>query len=191
MVCSIIELCKKLRESPADAPTDFAAGMVKIRAVVGPGIRAKQEPDDMCGVGVTRRILLTTHKGTADYSKPLARMCNGLILEWPTWNVLALPPPVLLPLSSIGRDYDMNEFAIYEIKDGTTVTLYWYADRWCMGSANGIDISNYTWFDPVTTFRTALDEVLSGSCPGFDWATLNKNKSYTIGFRHNKFHPLI
>lgn len=130
------------------------------------------------------RILLTSSK-YADYRNELVRQCNGIVLEFGTWKVLALPCHRFDP--NLGK-IDINEFKIYEIKDGTTVTLYWYDDLWRLSTTNGIEMNTLTWIGD-TPYFSAFNEA-ARSCPKFSLDILDHDCSYTIGFRHNDFHPL-
>lgn len=142
------------------------------------------------------RVLLTSTRTRSNFSRELVRTCNGVVLEYPAWKVLSVPSPMFNPSFRIADITNaISDYSIYEIKDGTTVTLYWYNDpsgtnsRWCMSSTNGFDVSNYQWMGP-STYHTALTDVAK-QYPDFRVEQLDHNKSYTIGFRHNDFHPLI
>lgn len=131
----------------------------------------------------TSRVILTSIRNKADFNIELCRQCNGVIMEFPSWKVLAMPSPVLpiiTPKIRNTADYD-----IFEIRDGTIVTLYHYGEKWCMGSANGYDISDYTWLGQGT-YRELFDE-----CGKKFLMPLKTNCCYTIGFRHHSIHPLL
>ncbi len=142
------------------------------------------------------RVLLTTIRSQkTDYSRELVRQCNGVVLEYPTWKILALPSHTFNPNFNIG-DVKKNiaQYRIYEIKDGSTVTLYWYGNTltdgsWCMSSANGFDVSGYQWLGQ-STYMMAFNQ-LARSYPDFSFDRLDKTKSYTVGFHHADFHPLM
>lgn len=135
----------------------------------------------------TFRVLLNAKRQGADYSKQLSNQCNGVILSYPTWDILAMPPKKFNPRFRL-KDVNLEDYKVFEIKDGTCCTLY-YSSGWTMGSANGFDVSDYRWMGE-TTYLDALSEVLN-SYPEFSFDKLDKTKSYTIGFRHHSFHPLI
>lgn len=136
------------------------------------------------------RVLLTSDRLRADFSRELTRQCNGVVLEYPTWRLLSVPAGMFNPkyrladvVSNI-KDYD-----VYDIKDGTTVTLYWHNEKWCLSSTNGFDVSDYQWMGP-STYYVAFTSLMK-NYPDFSFDKLEKNKSYTIGFRHKEFHPLL
>jgi hypothetical protein len=136
------------------------------------------------------RVLLTSNRLKADFSRELVRICNGVVLEYPTWNVLSVPAMMFNPRFRVADVInDMDSYSIYEIKDGTTVTLYHYNDTWCLSSTNGFDVREYQWMGP-STYIQCLNAV-SKMYPDFSYEKLDKKCAYTIGFRHNEFHPLM
>jgi hypothetical protein len=142
---------------------------------------------------VVSRVLLTARRNKADFSRELTRHLNGVILEYPSWNVLTVPTPMFNPryreVDIIGN---LDHYSIYEIKDGTTVTLYYRCtddkSGWCASTTNGFDVSDYTWMGSKT-YMHAIEECLK-QYPDFNMDKLDKTASYTIGFRCNDFHPL-
>ena len=73
--------------------------------------------------------------------------------------------------------------------DGTIFNLYYYNGRWQIGSRNGYSIGKYQCVDNKT-YREIIDDVLS-LYPEFQYNRLNKNKCYTLGFRHSDFHQFV
>lgn len=139
------------------------------------------------------RVLLTSNRKYADFSRKLTSQCNGIVLEYPSWNVLSMPPQMCnlnFKIGNISKNAS-SDYAIYEINDGTTVTLYWNKQdgKWSLSTTNGFDVSDYKWIG-AKTYREAFDEV-SKQYPKFSVDKLSKSRSYTIGFRHHDFHPLL
>ncbi len=134
------------------------------------------------------RVILTADKSSANFLNTFTRQCNGLILSFPSWKVLSMPSNAfnhrfrLSEICSHIGDYD-----VYDIKDGTTITLYYYNDSWRMASTNAFDVGHYTWMSAVT-YDDAFKAVMK-QYPGFSFDKLDKSKSYVIGFRHHEFHP--
>ncbi len=140
----------------------------------------------------TFRVILNSRRMDADFSKMLSNQCNGVILSYPTWDILALPPHKFNPRKNLlSKDVKLSDYKVYEIKDGTCCTLYWHdlTSQWTLGSTNGFDVGEYRWMG-LTTYWEALCEVLK-LYPEFSFDNLSKSKSYTIGFRHHSFHPLV
>lgn len=135
------------------------------------------------------RIQLTADRNRADFRKELNRVCNGVVLEFGTWKILSIPPPMFNPRFRVTElSKNINKYEVYEIKDGTTVTLYYYNNKWCFNSTNGFDVSDFRWTG-TSTYASAFDEV-SKLYPDFSLDKLQKDHCYTIGFRHHDFHPL-
>lgn len=188
---SVVELVEMARKRESG---DFSADLKYIKDLVGTDIMVRGEY-----IEGNRRVILTTKRSSIDMGHRgsfrcigLYRECSGLVLEWPTWKILCKPPPILYNkfrkvnlVGLIPTKYD-----IYEICDGTTVTLYWWNDAWRMSSMNGYDVSGYKWIGPLT-YREALDDTLTRCGYNDFWDKLDRNCSYTIGFRHHDFHPLL
>ena len=144
------------------------------------------------------RVLLTSDRNRADFTRELHSQCNGVVFDYTNWKVLSVPPKMFNPIyKSIDFVANVSDYDVYDINDGTLVTLYWYpsvesadedesAGRWCMSTTNGYDVGDYRWMGDAT-YTTAFAEVLT-DYPKFDFDNLNKTKSYTVGFRHEDFH---
>lgn len=142
-----------------------------------------------------RRFIFTTLKSVRN--KPFNVLnveANGLILEAPDWNVCYVPP--FSPKSYFDKHttnalLKNNTYDIYYIEDGTVIGLYYYTnlEKWVISTSRGIDV-NTTIFNTVC-YETMLDESLSYMGVNYDefFASLDKNKSYTIGFKHPDMHP--
>lgn len=135
------------------------------------------------------RVLLSTHKKTANLSEELYRQLNGIVLQYPTWKVLSVPSPIFnhrFSLKEVAKNIDKYE--IYPIIDGTVVTLYWYENSWRLSTTNGYDVTNMRWLSNKTYMEAIKD--LVKYYPTFSFERLNPACSYTIGFRHHDFQPL-
>jgi hypothetical protein len=136
------------------------------------------------------RVILSAKRKEADFSSLLYRQLNGLVLSSARWQVLSIPSTSFHRNAS--HQFIVNnlpQYDVYEIRDGTVVTLYHYNNSWRMSSANGYDVGNYTWVSDCT-YTAAIDD-LAKMYPDFSFAKLNPRVCYTIGFRHTNFHPLI
>lgn len=117
---------------------------------------------------------------------------NGLILEAPDWKVLVIP--TVTPKSNIdtGMANDLIRSKTYDIfytEDGTIFNLYYYADKWLISSARGIDITDCI-FNKYT-YSHLLTESLANIGINITefYDALDKNQCYTFGFKHPDIHP--
>lgn len=134
------------------------------------------------------RVLLTTKRNCFDSTWELHSQCNGIVLQYPNWNVLSVPPRMFVPKRSIKYAIDnIEKYDIYPVLDGTIATFY-YLDKWRMSTTNGFDVSNYKWMGP-STYIQAFNYVVSNYYPHFSFDKLDINKCYSIGFRFKDFHP--
>lgn len=173
-------LSELLTRLNADPQADNELAIAAMRELLGSGIKSRCERVD----GDIKRVTLTAHEKYADYSRELTKQCNGIVLECVdgAWKVLSMPSAGFAPCGRI----DLSNYDIYDIRDGTVVTLYWYNDELCLSSANGHDVSGYCRVGEVT-YLDALKEALGNINPD----TLDRTKSYTLGFRNAKYHPLV
>lgn len=133
------------------------------------------------------RILLTYGRNKPQ-SSIFAQECNGVVLEFPSWDILSLPPPVLALQCNL-RKLDYTKYQVYEINDGTTITLYYYKNAWAMSTSNGIDVTNLNWMGSADYGESFLGAV--AKYPDFSFDKLDKSICYTIGFRCSNFHPFM
>jgi hypothetical protein len=142
-----------------------------------------------------RRFIFTTLKSVRNKTFNVLNVeANGLILEAPDWNVCYVPP--FFPKSYFDKHttnalLKNNIYDIYYMEDGTVVGLYYYAnlEKWVISSSRGIDV-NLNIFNELA-YEVMLDESLSAMGINYDefFAGLDKDKSYTIGFKHPDMHP--
>jgi hypothetical protein len=176
-------LIKTLKTIPLTEDKDLLWSSV--RAVTGPHINVRIGVTD----GAIQCVMLTADRNRADFSKSFVRRCNGLVLGYPSWNLLSVPPEMCAPSYNLTHVTNtIDTYDVYDIRDGTTVTLYSHDGEWCMSTVNGIDVRNYRWTGGLT-YAEALQEVAT-LYPEFSFDTLDTNKCYTVGFRHADFHPL-
>lgn len=136
------------------------------------------------------RVLLSAKRKEADFSSVLYRQLNGIVLECNTWKVLSVPSCSFFRNASPQNIIaNIASYDIYEIIDGTVVTLYHYNGSWRLSSANGYDVSQYTWLTEKTYWDAIAD--LATRYPEFKFENLSPRTCYTIGFRHKWFHPLM
>lgn len=140
------------------------------------------------------RVILTSERRSGNFKRELVRQCNGVVLEYPSWNILSVPSAMFDPTMKTNAVV-LSDYTVYDIKDGTTVTLYWYANqitpdesRWCLSSTNGFEMNDIKWMGPTPYYEAFMET--AKAYPAFSLDKLNKKCSYTIGFRFQDFHPL-
>ncbi len=181
VAANLKDLCAKLKAMPK---TDLTTDVNALRSMLTPDIQVVTEKTDSDNV----RIIVSSHRVRADHSVQLVRECNGVIFEYPSWDVLAVPNPMFNPKYAITEvEKHIADYSIYEVYDGTMVVMYWYNGSWCFATANGYDVSNYKFFTEKT-YREAINDCLQ-KYPEFSFDTLPKTHSYITGFRHHDFHP--
>lgn len=97
------------------------------------------------------------------------------------------PPINRINKRNLYRMYNKN-IKVINANDGTTVTLYWLDDKWVISTHRGYEVNDKKWMNH--TFDYLLNDVLS-TYENFSYEKLDKNKCYTIGFRHSFNHPFL
>lgn len=158
-------------------------------------IEEKTLPD---GGKTAERILLTAHKTRADLDNSIIRMCNGLLIH--NEKVIARGIDITnINFKESEIESNWNIYNQFYVIDGTTVTVYYYNNMWCLASTNGYYINDYK-YNPckknpnVTlsmgsekTYYEMLADLFEKYNIGFDM--LDKSLSYTFIFRHYDMHP--
>jgi hypothetical protein len=116
---------------------------------------------------------------------------NGRVLlvdELYNERLLAVLPKK--PAKQLIKLKDVPNYHVYEIQDGSVITLYYVAEltRWLIATYTSYDISNYRRFSDLK-YIDAIRETLI-LYPKFNWDKLDKDKCYTLCFSHPAFHPL-
>lgn len=138
-----------------------------------------------------KRIILTTKRNEANFSKEIFRYCNGLVIDYETWKVLCLPVQMCaLRYKNNHIIAKLPKYKIYEMKDGTIINLYYYESSWRMSTTNAYEVNNNKQFGSTKTYYEALNEILK-SYPDFVLDKLNINKTYTFGLKYKEFHPFL
>lgn len=129
-------------------------------------------------------------------------------------TLTALPPNDLNPRythETLDRLLKNAAYDIYEIKDGTTANLYYDPEaldytarnqlvlnqagqtqktytkgKWVLSTKNAIVADDMFWRG--APYRKVLDDVLR-QYPEFSYTALDKQKCYSIGFKHPAYHP--
>jgi len=185
------ELIFALQENAMTSPEGADKLTFKfLMRLLGPNIRCNYEPNCIGATVEKPGVVILSTQRHVKFHRELERQCNGVVLEYPTWRILALPPQMFNGSSYKHIDIikSLHRYNIYEVLDGTTVTLYWFRDCWKLATVRNYDVGNLKWVGPLTYWE-AFKEVAAGY-PNFNLDKLNKDCSYTIGFRHSHFHPL-
>lgn len=141
------------------------------------------------------RFVLSTNRHKANFQIPLVRQSNGLIFAVQESNKKI----VCILLAKPSRDFNprfkrnqinLDNYNIYEIKDGTVVNLYYDANnstgKWVFGTKNAFDIGNNFWRG--YKYEKVIMDVLK-EYPKFSFDELDKSKTYVLNFTHPAFHP--
>jgi len=127
--------------------------------------------------------------------KSRAEGLNGAVVDARAdYSILVPPSPIMLTNMSSGiRKYCMQnirDYDIYQVVDGTRVTLYYHNGEWLMASARAYDVSGLRWMGPKT-YREAFNEcAIASGLSTFNYDTLDTSKTYSFIFHHCDFHPL-
>ncbi len=179
-------LSELLQQLPLLAGLPPQEAIPRLSQMVGEDIKVRFEDSSES----SNRILLTSLRARANFARQLARQCNGIVLEYPSWKVLSMPHSMLSQrFSAAELCKHIDNYDIYDIKDGTTITLYYYKEQWCMSSTNGFEVSAFQWIGPMT-YKEIFEQLIQ-QYPEFSYDRLDKTHSYTIGMRHQSFHPLL
>lgn len=195
---------KFLKSNGFNGITDAAAIREKFRSF---GINVSFENN---GAEAKRqRFIFTSSKQSRFKTQnDMVYEANGLILEAvrldadieagviTTWNKLVIPPRA--PLSNINtkvvnKFIDENKYDIYYIEDGTVVSLYFYKpeNKWVFSTLKGIDVNSIVFNN--FSYKDMFDSVLEANhinVMNF-YNGLNKDFSYTFGFKHPDLHPFM
>ncbi len=126
MKANLSEVLTALHTTTAKSES-FKSSLDALQLLLGPNIRIRYETinDAPLTSTVQRRLILTTTKASANFSCELVRQCNGVVIDYPSWELLAVPPNMFSPRYSINNIIsNFSKYSIYDVNDGTTVTLY-------------------------------------------------------------------
>ncbi len=140
-----------------------------------------------------RRVIFTCSKSLRNYTfDSIGQECNGLILEASNEGWRPLVIPIMSPKSNVNTGQinlwlSKNLYEIYSMEDGTVINLYYYKNNWVISTARGIDMNNVV-FNKLS-YQEMLDQCLEKYDIYNFYDSLDKNKSYTLGFKHPDMHP--
>ncbi|MCK4967724.1 MAG: hypothetical protein KAS12_01600 [Candidatus Aenigmarchaeota archaeon] len=121
-----------------------------------------------------RRIVITSPFGTDQ--------ANGIVVDSDTRAVLCVPPKRLLTNAQIGP---INEYDIYEAKDGTIINLYFWHGKWNISSARCHELNNLCWIGEKT-----YEEIFTSFIAKYDidLSKLDRSSSHTVGIKFRDLH---
>jgi hypothetical protein len=156
------------------------------------GIKVNHSPDK-------KLYLLSTSK-TCKYSGNIDKYlseCNGLVMSAPQnetsdWKIKVVPVPTLkgsVSANKIEKFMAHELYNITEVREGTVISLYFFDGEWRMSTARGVNVTNLKW--DGMTYKQYFNEVLVEKKINVTkfYNSLNKERAYTLGFKHHARHP--
>jgi hypothetical protein len=145
-----------------------------------------KEPDN-------RRIIFSFLSGKYKNIDGYSQECNGLILDANTWKILVYPPNTLshnIDTELCNKLLVQGFYNIYKVEDGTCFNLYYYKNKWVISTSKGYEMNLVMW-NKQYNYQDIITEILKKY--NHTWESfcnkLNKNNSYSFGFKHPEFHP--
>ncbi len=143
------------------------------------------------------RVMFIANRFKSNFENPMSFECNGLILQYNKdtnkYKFLVVPIQLFnsqkLIKTEIEKHFNMNEFNLYKVYDGTLINLYYYNSEWKISTNKAYDANNLLFINNKT-YKDVLSEVLK-FYPDFSFDRLDTNKCYTLCMKYNEFHPFI
>lgn len=167
-----------------------------VDTVVRYGIKISYERVD----SIYKRVILTPSKHyISTYSNENPWSCCIVDLE--NLKVICASTNIFkTKISNAEKSHSLSDYDIYEVHDGTIITLYYYNGYWSIATTKGIDVSNNYWLGDMNYTNIFME--LLNKYPLFnDYARfsvednklvsegLDKEYCYTFIMKHNNFHP--
>jgi hypothetical protein len=142
-----------------------------------------------------RIILYTSKNQRFNKLDDISIECNGLVFDINTMKPLVVPTLNYISnisnISTINNYINNDLYDIYHINDGTVINLYWWepTNSWVISTTRGYDLTNERWSN--LTYIEILKDILRINNHDIDdlYKLLNKEQSYTFGFKHPSMHP--
>jgi hypothetical protein len=139
------------------------------------------------------RFIFTTfrYKKLIGITSIIASECNGLILDG-DFNIIHLPLPATntkIPFAVLIKYIQASYYDVFDIKDGTMLSLYYHDGLWRIGSVNGIDVKDIA--RCTVKYSDMLFDALKaiGVDQGEFFTTLDRCLTYTFCVKHPLVHP--
>ena len=119
---------------------------------------------------------------------------NGLVIDAKNRKVLAQPPMSFksnIDVKTVDTHIANNMYDLLLVEDGTVISLYYWEplNSWRISTTRGYDMTTCKWGH--MTYIDILKEllVLYKTTEDEFYSKLDKNTSYTFGFKHHSMHP--
>lgn len=103
-------------------------------------------------------------------------LSHPIIFEYPSFRII-----VDIFRVNYSCPANLKDAIFYELRDGTTVYLYYFADEWLLASSRSVNIG----YTEVRGHK--LWDLFNECAPGLV-ASLDTTKSYSLGFTNTKIH---
>ena len=96
--------------------------------------------------------------------------------------------------TDVQNNMNSDMYDVYHLDDGTTVRFYYWApsDKWCISTPRNHDSTDYKCGEQ--TYKSLISDILVNTYHT-SWdkfcEELDKNMSYTFGFKHSSIHPFL
>ena len=148
---------------------------------------------------VPGRLLLSGIK-VPDFTDPMVAECNGLVYSTAEDRLLVIPPALCSTKVNIGDITIDESYKLYDILDGTVLSLYYYENEWVISTTNSIDnrLSNIA--NQILTHTRPRQDYISYSdlfddavaqYKEFSTARLDKACCYNVVLFHHAIHPFV
>jgi hypothetical protein len=133
------------------------------------------------------RLLLTADRYRADMTNPTIRKCNGMVLC--NGKILVYPQEILNLRPNIKEVVkNWNKYSQYSVIDGSTVSMYYFDNKWRISTTNGYDVGGLKWNNSDITYQTVMTQLFSDN--KISQNDLDVSLSYTFIVRHPSIHLL-
>jgi hypothetical protein len=117
--------------------------------------------------------------------RPDSYFClNGTIIDRDEYKLICQPPMSFYRINT--TKLDLTKYHIFPAKEGTLLNLYYHKDKWHISTSREYFAGTRKGLYGTKNYSQVLEECLPES---FDWNSLDKNKSYTVGVAHPAIHP--
>jgi len=121
--------------------------------------------------------------------------CNGLVLDTKNIKPLVVPPESFrtnVEVDTVNKHLANDLYNLYLVEDGTVINLYYWPplNSWRISTTRCYDVTDSKWCD--LTYNEILCDLLSSVYNTTDvdfYNMLDKDTSYTFGFKHDSMHP--
>lgn len=116
--------------------------------------------------------------------------CDNIIISIDKFDIVSMSRPLFnynYKRSELIQK-NIDDYVIYEVIEGTVFNMYFskFSDKWCISTKRIIDASDVYWYGNKT--YNELINSIAEKIDNFKWSNLDKNKCYTMGFKHNSTH---